>query len=300
MANEYAVNSADLISVADAIRAKGGTTEALAFPAGMVAAVEAISAGAGLNFEVVGGTVQPTNPKENTIWVNTSMEITNWEIGDDEPATFEPGKVWIKTGANSLLAFNVLKQNCIMLKPLNVFQRAALGEWETKSAKIFQNGAWADLNLFFIIKDGNIVECKFSTSIRTDKNNLSVSQKAGYLSIENSGTDGSVGGCTTEKKIDLTNATKIVVDMNVIRNGTQASAAHFKGVSLVVTTATQLENLNGVSSAIVVYAITATTGAQTLELDVSSLTGSYYVGLCLGFNDSNVGNSVNVYNLTYQ
>ena len=38
---------ADLAFIADAIRAKGGTGEALAFPDGFAAAVEAIEAGGG-------------------------------------------------------------------------------------------------------------------------------------------------------------------------------------------------------------------------------------------------------------
>ena len=42
---EYLVNSEDLTTVADAIRAKGGTDEQLAFPAGFVSAVQAIAAG---------------------------------------------------------------------------------------------------------------------------------------------------------------------------------------------------------------------------------------------------------------
>lgn len=47
MANEYAVNRADLTAVADAIRAKGGTSDALAFPGGFVGAVAAIQVGSG-------------------------------------------------------------------------------------------------------------------------------------------------------------------------------------------------------------------------------------------------------------
>ena len=51
MANEYSVNQSDLVSVANAIRVKGGTSEALVFPDGFVSAVQAIQAG--------GGAVQP-------------------------------------------------------------------------------------------------------------------------------------------------------------------------------------------------------------------------------------------------
>lgn len=49
MANEYLVNSADMIAVADAIRTKGGTSDALTFPGGFVDAVGAIQAGGGGN-----------------------------------------------------------------------------------------------------------------------------------------------------------------------------------------------------------------------------------------------------------
>lgn len=47
MANEYSVNQSDLVSVANAIRTKGGTSEALVFPAGFVSAIQAIQAGGG-------------------------------------------------------------------------------------------------------------------------------------------------------------------------------------------------------------------------------------------------------------
>lgn len=38
-----------------------------------------------LNFEVVGSDTAPENPKENTIWINTSTPITNWAISPDNP-----------------------------------------------------------------------------------------------------------------------------------------------------------------------------------------------------------------------
>ena len=33
-----------------------------------------------LNFNVVGGTTEPTNPKENTIWINTDTPISYWSL----------------------------------------------------------------------------------------------------------------------------------------------------------------------------------------------------------------------------
>lgn len=42
--------------------------------------------GAALNFKVVGGTTEPLNPAENTIWVNTDTEITAWAFSADDPS----------------------------------------------------------------------------------------------------------------------------------------------------------------------------------------------------------------------
>lgn len=45
--------------------------------------------GAPLNFKVVGGTDQPANPSENTIWVNTDQKINGWYFGADEPNVYD-------------------------------------------------------------------------------------------------------------------------------------------------------------------------------------------------------------------
>lgn len=47
MAEQYLVNHADMVSVADAIRGKAGVEDELTFPAGFVGAVEGIQAGGG-------------------------------------------------------------------------------------------------------------------------------------------------------------------------------------------------------------------------------------------------------------
>ena len=62
---------ADMTTVADAIRSKGGTSEALAFPAGFVSAIEAIEAGGGGG----GGEVTPpTTPTDGKTRVYIHLE----------------------------------------------------------------------------------------------------------------------------------------------------------------------------------------------------------------------------------
>ena len=51
---------ADLTSVANAIRTKGGTSASLAFPAGFVSAIAAIPSGGGGSWDVAAGTITPS------------------------------------------------------------------------------------------------------------------------------------------------------------------------------------------------------------------------------------------------
>lgn len=88
MANEYSVNQSDLVSVANAIRVKGGTSEALVFPDGFVSAVQAIQAGGGAvqadwnqNDET-----QPDYVKNRPFYLETEWLNINDEFG----VTFYP------------------------------------------------------------------------------------------------------------------------------------------------------------------------------------------------------------------
>ena len=78
--NEYLVDGADMTTVADAIREKGGTTAPLSFPAGMAEAVRGIPSGGtdislGLTAATVGQTVKVKA-------VDTDGKPTAWEAMD--------------------------------------------------------------------------------------------------------------------------------------------------------------------------------------------------------------------------
>ena len=52
-------------------------------------ALHGFGSGAPLNFKIVGGTTEPTNPKENMIWVNTDQKITGWNFSATDPFNFK-------------------------------------------------------------------------------------------------------------------------------------------------------------------------------------------------------------------
>lgn len=129
---------AGLTQVADAIRAKAGTAEALAFPDGMAEAVANFSA---LNFSVVGGTTQPASPTENTIWVNTDQAITDWILSPDQPESPTEGMVWVQTNGLSRRRFNVLTGETIVVCIAYAHQYLS-GAWVQKESQLYRDGQW--------------------------------------------------------------------------------------------------------------------------------------------------------------
>ena len=63
----------DLTSVANAIRTKGGTSAALAFPAEFVSAIKAISGGGGLKYETGTFTLTSDATGGPVVWINHSL-----------------------------------------------------------------------------------------------------------------------------------------------------------------------------------------------------------------------------------
>lgn len=71
---------ADLTSVANAIRTKGGTSASLAFPAGFVSAVEAIPTGGGGESNFAHGTVTPASRATSLTFDTGLLNVTGVAI----------------------------------------------------------------------------------------------------------------------------------------------------------------------------------------------------------------------------
>lgn len=108
-----------------------------------------------LNFQIVGGTTQPSNPKENTIWINTDTAIGEYQFSSTQPKTradgspLQTGDVWIKTGVASNVTFNALKKNAIFLYPVVASQWNG-SKWVTKTMKVFIDGSWEQATQYLI------------------------------------------------------------------------------------------------------------------------------------------------------
>lgn len=154
MANEYMVNASDILSIANAIREKGGTTEGLAFPDGFVSSIQAIQSGSSLNFTVVGDTTQPENPVENTIWVNTSTTITEYGFGNNLCSTPIEGMVWILNGTKIDTEIEISEDPSLTVSPVSAWQYIS-GSWVKQPSYVYVNGQWKTAGTQFLFANGD-------------------------------------------------------------------------------------------------------------------------------------------------
>lgn len=118
---------------------------------------------AALNFKVVGGAIQPENPKENTIWVQTSISLTTVEFSDQQalpswamPAGFcyisIDGGYW-SSDYDARPAFGlVYKEKLIVyVEPKAAYLNTdgTASGWARVNAYIYKSGAWVQFSSVF-------------------------------------------------------------------------------------------------------------------------------------------------------
>lgn len=265
MANYKLVNSdqldTDMKTVADKIREKAQLSDLLSWPSGYIEGIDQCSS---LNFAVVGGTEQPIDPKENTIWVNTNKEITSWIFSATKPKTSEEGMVWISTGASSTVEFNALKKNVLQVCPIAAKQYVS-GAWVDVTAMSYQGGTWVE----WFVWNGELYDSGkeyesvtggwFITNGRTSGYDLGEGTKnADNITLSCPDESTSVAATTT-KSIDLTNYSTLKVNITDIE----------RFVMLVID---KNQNMGNEGAADLWIEDTG-----VFLLDISSFTGSYYV-----------------------
>lgn len=244
--------------------------------------------GGGLNFKVVGNP-QPTNPKENTIWLNTDVDITSWIFNANEPTEFEEGMVWFPTGASSPVEFNALKKNGIQVYPLAAKQYVS-GALVDVTAQSYQNGAWVDW-FTYLYNYGD--ECTAITGGWQGRA-WGFGQDTQYVSataptISHSGSDmtirlprGHTGAVEIAKDVDLTHFTTLSV------HGLANKVGGDWAVLLVIN---RNNTYWGTTAATTVWLSATSESEQTA--DISNIFGKYDIAFGLGAWDGEVSAKIN-------
>lgn len=231
--------------------------------------------GSSLNFKVVGSTEQPASIKENLIWVNTSTKISSWSFGTEEPAVKSAGTVWIVTGVSSSNAFNALKKNALMIYP-TVAKQYNGSSWADVATKIYRGGQWHDFVDWDVLFDygDNIVVTGGWNNVDNRLNSETTGTKKLTVTINDDGswtlTNDSLynGTLHTVNKIDLTNYYKLCLDGSIYEHGYEYCKM-------------SIWSEIGENSDIGRVAYVAKSVDGRAEINISALTGGYYIGFSI-------------------
>lgn len=223
--------------------------------------------GASLNFKVFGNP-QPANPAENSIWIDTDIDIPSVSFAFAEPANPVEGMVWIYNGASSPVAFNALKKNEIRVCPISAKQYVS-GAWVSKTAQSYQNGAWASWITYYY-KEGNTYD-DVTGGYTLDDATLEADNIKIHIT-----SDGQVGYITTNNKVDVSGISTLSVKFNI---KTVSSYARTITVYLYASDSKLTSPSDSVGSgATVTKAYEEGINMEdTISLDVSSVTGEKYI-----------------------
>lgn len=239
----------------------------------MIGPTNARGGGGGLNLKVVGGTTQPTNPRENTIWINTTTAITGYALSPTQPENGTEGLVWLKT-ADTGVEINVGKKNPIVLY--------------LSTAKLYTGGKWASVNGFVYV---NSVWNQFAQEGLMIFNREEEEYDAIIAKLKNSSEEGQY-----LKKSDVNPYIRFYLWYgSKIERGYYCIApvdvTNFSVLEVVGYSNTDKMTAFGLSTAagtkLDAAKQTFTTDESVNKVDISNLTGEFYIGFSLKrVNDS--------------
>lgn len=180
--------------------------------------INAVTGGGGneLNLKVVDGAIRPTRPKENTIWVYTTTDITGYILSPTQPETGTEGLVWIKT-ADTGVEINVGKKNAVLLH-LAGGMLYTEGEWEAAEGYAFSNKTWTQFSFprSYLYKAGDqCVDLTGGWGI-TNHSNATSKLMDTYIQISNNGTpSNSISNTHTLSKVDISGYAKLCARVDI-------------------------------------------------------------------------------------
>ena len=215
--------------------------------------------GASLNFKVVGGLEEPADPKDQTLWIKTDVKIKSYYFAAAAPNEPEEGCVWISTWIQSPQAFNVLKKNTLLVYPSGCQQYIG-GAWVSKELLVRFGAEWVSTTRYLITKG---FETKQFTISGTQSG---VSRYDDYIYINSYCGSYSYGYYFMyPDPVDLSSFSNVQAEAYYQLVGSVGGA----GRVVVCTSPTGSE---------VASASLSANAYGTTKLDISKLSGEYYVG----------------------
>ena len=210
--------------------------------------------------------------KDNTVWIDTTTPINGYAFSAEEPASPAEGMVWFQTGLDASAPINLDRKNTVMLYPVDCMQYIS-GAWVYKTAQTYIGGEWLTWwqgELYvggdtFNSTTGGFVSVKFAGTapkVTYNANNVKLVQA-------NQTWDGL---WRTKNLIDLSGFSKL----SWTYSGWWIQDSE-NDLRLVVLPQNATD-ISGVA-AYLQRKSPSDGGTYTVTLDVSKLTGKYYIGI---------------------
>ena len=234
------------------------------------------SGGAALNFDVVRYATESAllaeTPKENTIGIISTTEMTGWIIDANQPENMTNGMVWLSINTESPVEFNALKKNALQVYLMSAKQMIS-GVLVDVPAKIYQGNMWVSLWDGELFDNGN--QWETITGGWSYEGYVSSSYAGSIVDgeLQLYGKSGGVVTIGTQKAIDLTGIRYIEVTHKMISRGSGSKSI---GV--------EIDKTKGKFEAYREFP-TAAGKTGTERLDVSGYDGEYFV-VCYANNEA--------------
>lgn len=224
-----------------------------------------------LNFDVYAVASKPTSPgANNDIAIITTVPIPNWIMSPDKPSGIprSGGDVWIQYSVSGN-TFNALKNNSMMIATISAWQYVS-GAWVYVTAMSYQGGEWVGWITYIAINENDWY-----------KRNPYPSVSYSYGTYEFSGNSlkGKVTGgnqqvsLVKKEKVDFSDISKVKFVYSLDTNLSSS------GQILVVVS--KSNNDAASNSSICEKLIFDKATKQTANLDVSGVSGQYYLWIGL-------------------
>lgn len=227
--------------------------------------------GAGLSLRVLGGTTQPTNPREGTIWVNTSTLKPNYILSATQPGSPASGLTWIKLGSDGVnVPVDKKGTLAITLAGCAVYSGSS---WDNVDAWVYTGGKWVQFSytILYLYKDGNQypeITGGFRNIAWLD--GYSTRGEMTLLSDRIRLVDSASSSCAIpSRKIDLTRYKKLIV---------RKANGYFVADNRTFLAVSNSTFLSGPPEFIADIQISQVNPGE-YSLDVSSISGEFFVGI---------------------
>lgn len=240
-----------------------------------------------LNFRVFGGLTALESPKENDIWVKISSTSFEWAIlASGASAQNRSGRVLIKTGTGNTNEFqaliDVIPANQLWISPVGCVVGDGI-TWKNLDAYLYKDGAWVQFSSaqYAIFNAGGATDYSGGWNAYAYKSQSSGSTPKAPTFTLGATIDISLygqyaynmGTVFSEAAIDLTKYSTLVIEIASTQTGV-TSSGEYGGFNCGLCASKQ-NNWTPAATA-------TNVSAGTHTIDISALSGSYYLSLSLG------------------